>query len=40
MSDAAMSRKCKGVGADTFLGKPIRLEVLAKALQGERKNWH
>jgi CheY-like chemotaxis protein len=40
LNDAEMARTCKGVGADRFLGKPISLEALAAALQGEHTSWH
>ncbi len=40
LSDAAMSRKCKGVGADIFIGKPMPLQKLAEALQSKHKTWH
>jgi DNA-binding response OmpR family regulator len=40
LSDAAMARTLKGVGADQFIGKPISLEELASALQSPRTSWH
>jgi DNA-binding response OmpR family regulator len=40
LSDAAMARTLKGVGADLFIGKPIRLEELANALQSPHTSWH
>lgn len=40
MSDAAMARKCKGLGADLFIGKPIAPEKLANALQSKHTSWH
>jgi CheY-like chemotaxis protein len=40
LSDAAMARKCKGLGADLFIGKPISAEVLADALQTPHRSWH
>ena len=40
MSDAAMARKCKGLGADLFIGKPVMPEALAKALQSKHTSWH
>jgi CheY-like chemotaxis protein len=40
MSDAAMARKCKGLGADLFIGKPLAPEKLAEALQSRRTSWH
>jgi CheY-like chemotaxis protein len=40
LSDAAMSRECKGLGADLFIGKPIDMDKLAKALQSRHVSWH
>jgi CheY-like chemotaxis protein len=40
LGDAAMARTVKGVGADQFVGKPIELEVLARALQASHTSWH
>lgn len=40
MSDAAMARKCKGLGADLFIGKPLAPEKLAEALQSKHQSWH
>lgn len=40
MSDAAMARKCKGLGADLFIGKPVAMEKLAEALQSKHETWH
>ncbi|MDY7228861.1 response regulator [Hyalangium rubrum] len=40
MSDAAMARKCKGLGADLFIGKPVLPEKLASALQSKHTSWH
>lgn len=40
MSDAAMARKCKGLGADLFIGKPLNPEKLAEALQSRHTSWH
>jgi CheY-like chemotaxis protein len=40
MSDSAMARKCKGVGADLFLGKPVDPERLAEALRSRHQSWH
>ena len=40
MSDAAMARKCKGLGADLFIGKPVMPEKLAQALQSKHTSWH
>lgn len=40
LSDASMARKCKGLGADLFIGKPIDPERLAAALQSKHQSWH
>ncbi|MET0405159.1 MAG: response regulator [Cystobacter sp.] len=40
MSDSSMARKCKGLGADLFIGKPLAPEKLAQALQSQHKSWH
>lgn len=40
MSDAAMARKCKGLGADLFIGKPVMPDKLAQALQSRHTSWH
>lgn len=40
MGDAAMARKCKGLGADLFIGKPVLPDKLAKALQARHSSWH
>ncbi|MCE9666236.1 response regulator [Myxococcus stipitatus] len=40
MSDAAMARKCKGLGADLFIGKPLNPERLSEALQSRHTSWH
>ena len=40
LGDAAMARTVKGVGADLFIGKPIELEELAKALKAPHTSWH
>lgn len=40
LGDAAMARTVKGVGADLFIGKPIQLDVLAKALKAPHTSWH
>lgn len=40
MSDAGMARKCKGLGADLFIGKPLAQEKLAQALQSQHASWH
>jgi CheY-like chemotaxis protein len=40
MSDAAMARKCKGLGADLFIGKPVKPDKLAQALQSKHTAWH
>jgi CheY-like chemotaxis protein len=40
MSDSSMARKCKGLGADLFIGKPLAPEKLAQALQSRHTSWH
>jgi CheY-like chemotaxis protein len=40
LGDADMSRRCKGLGADTFIEKPVRMERLAEALQSRHVSWH
>ena len=40
LGDAAMARAVKGVGADTFIGKPIELDELAEALKASHTSWH
>lgn len=40
LGDASTARRCKGLGADLFLSKPIAPEALAKALQAEHRSWH
>lgn len=41
LGDSVMARKCKGMGADLFLSKPIEPEKLAEALKGEHvASWH
>lgn len=40
LSDASMARRCKGLGADTFIGKPIPPERLAEALRSRHQSWH
>lgn len=40
LSDAAMARRCKGLGADLFIGKPIQPEALAQALVSPHRTWH
>ncbi|MGQ0507752.1 MAG: response regulator [Myxococcaceae bacterium] len=40
LSDTAMARRCKGLGADLFIGKPISPEKLSQALQSPRRDWH
>jgi DNA-binding response OmpR family regulator len=40
MSDAATSRKCKELGAELFIGKPLDPEKLAKALKSKHQSWH
>lgn len=40
MSDGPTARKCKALGADFFIGKPVRTEELAEALQSRHETWH
>lgn len=40
MSDSAMARKCKTLGADLFIGKPVAMDKLATALQSKHETWH
>lgn len=40
LGDAAMARKCKGLGADLFITKPVRADELAQALQTKHQSWH
>ena len=40
LGDAGTARRCKGLGADLFLSKPVLPETLAKALQGGHHSWH
>jgi CheY-like chemotaxis protein len=40
LSDAAMARRCKGLGADAFIGKPFSEEKLAEALKAGHRSWH
>jgi CheY-like chemotaxis protein len=40
LSDGAMARRCKGLGADLFIGKPIPPETLSKALREPHRSWH
>lgn len=40
LGDSATARKCKGVGADIFLSKPVSPDSLAKALQSSHMSWH
>ena len=40
LGDAATARKCKGLGADIFIGKPVMPDELAKALRSKHQSWH
>ncbi|MBX5481582.1 MAG: response regulator [Myxococcaceae bacterium] len=40
LGDSAMARTVKGVGADIFIGKPIDLDALARALKASHTSWH
>jgi CheY-like chemotaxis protein len=40
LSTAATARRCKGIGADLFIGKPLEPARLAEALQSRHQSWH
>ncbi|HUM11397.1 MAG TPA: response regulator [Myxococcaceae bacterium] len=40
LSTAATARRCKGIGADLFIGKPLEPGRLAEALQSQHQSWH
>jgi DNA-binding response OmpR family regulator len=40
LGDADMSRRCKGLGADVFIEKPVDLSRLADALRSRHVSWH
>jgi len=40
LSTAATARRCKGIGADLFIGKPLEPARLAEALQSQHQSWH
>lgn len=40
LGDAAMARRCKGVGADFFIAKPVLSEELAEVLKLPHETWH
>lgn len=40
LGDAAMARRCKGVGADFFIAKPVLGEELAELLKASHATWH
>ncbi len=40
LGDAAMARRCKGLGADFFIGKPVLSEELAEVLRSHHETWH
>lgn len=40
MSDGPTARKCKALGADLFIGKPVKMQDLAEALQSKHETWH
>jgi CheY-like chemotaxis protein len=40
LGDAATARRCKGVGADIFLSKPVSPDALAQALNSTHLSWH
>ena len=40
LSTAATARRCKGIGADLFIGKPLEPARLAEALRSKHQSWH
>lgn len=40
LSTAATARRCKGIGADLFIGKPLEPARLAEALRSQHQSWH
>ncbi|HZH02482.1 MAG TPA: response regulator [Myxococcaceae bacterium] len=40
LGDSEMSRQCKGIGADTFIIKPVTMEKLSAALHARHVSWH
>jgi CheY-like chemotaxis protein len=40
LGDAATARRCKAMGADLFLSKPVTPDALAEALSTQRQTWH
>ena len=40
LGDASMARKCKGLGADLFISKPVDPLKLAQGLQSRHASWH
>jgi CheY-like chemotaxis protein len=40
LSTAETARRCKGIGADLFIGKPLEPARLAEALRSEHQSWH
>jgi len=40
LGDAEMSRRCKGLGADVFIEKPVDMGRLSDALQSRHVSWH
>ena len=40
LSDPAMARRCKGMGADLFVEKPVSTETLGEALSTQHQSWH
>jgi DNA-binding response OmpR family regulator len=39
LGDAAMARKCKGLGADLFISKPVTADELSEALKSRHVSW-
>lgn len=40
LGDAQMARRCKGMGADLFLTKPVTADDLSQALSSPHTAWH
>jgi CheY-like chemotaxis protein len=40
LGDGSVARRCKGLGADLFLAKPIEPEELSQALLTPHQSWH
>jgi CheY-like chemotaxis protein len=40
LTDATVARRCKQMGADRFISKPLSMDELAQALQDQHTSWH